>query len=356
VFRHWRWVWFRASPTWLERVFVERLGIPHLFRDGDDFETAWENVTAHIDDDDPVLLFLDPAHLEYLDEESRHLPPHVAVLIGYNDETVLLSDGAMARRQGISRSALEAAWSSDRFVSLQNEYLVVTRAARTERGNDAAAAGLRQAATYMLDPLQVKRDARSPGEEGLPALRSFAASLETWSDLSEPDRPVRAALRSIDEHGDGAAFRGLFADSLAELGQRTGLSADLADRMARIADEWRTVARLLGETLEQREPRASEASRTARKPSSKISPANSGASTREILPAQEGAAVDLSAPYLWTSDITSIRASMGGTPGFVQKEQDGKSPEPPHPIAPVSVSRFGAPRTLRGVPCSGCGW
>ncbi|MFB6159753.1 MAG: BtrH N-terminal domain-containing protein [Haloferacaceae archaeon] len=251
------WVTFRASPLWLERAFFERLGVSHQFRRGDDFETAWGDVTDRIDEDDPVVVWLDSARLEYLPEDPPHLPPHVAVVVGYDDETrtVQLSDGAMRGRTELARSTLRDAWSTDRFVSLTNEFLAVTRARVTEDGTDAAAAGLRHAATYMLDPLQVKRDARGPGEEGLPALRSFGDYVGTWPDLPEPARPVRAARRAIDEHGDGAAFRALYADALEELGRRTGFTHDLADRMDAVAAEWRTVADRLGDVLAAENPR-----------------------------------------------------------------------------------------------------
>ena len=243
-------VTFRTSPNWLERAFFERLGIPHRYREGAAVETAWETVTGHIDDNDPVILFLDPAALDYLPETPTHLPPHVAVLIGYDDDRVLLSDGAIETRQELSRSTLEDAWTHDGFVQLENESLVVTRAARTADETDAVAAGLRQAATYMLDPLQIKRDARGPGEEGLPAVRSFGDYLGTWPELSEPARPIQAAKRSIDEHGEGMAFRGLFAESLAELGQRTDLDPTLADRLDDVGSEWQLVAERLDDLLE----------------------------------------------------------------------------------------------------------
>ncbi|AFK21187.1 DUF4872 domain-containing protein (plasmid) [Haloferax mediterranei ATCC 33500] len=248
------WVTFRTSPTWLERAFFERLGISHLSKAGDDFETAWEETTARVDADDPIILFLDPASLDYLPDDFPHLPPHVAVMTGYDDETVQLSDGAMEEQTEVSRSTLEDAWSADRFVPLDNEYLVVTRARITADGTDAAAAGLRQAATYILDPLQIKRDARGPGEEGIPALRSFADYLGTWPELPEPVRPVRAARQSIDEHGEGAAFRVLYAEALEELGQRTGLAHDLADRMASVGEEWRNVKTLLDDIIAEDEP------------------------------------------------------------------------------------------------------
>jgi len=248
------WVTFRASPTWLERAYFERLGIPHLFQRGEDFETAWGEVTARVDEDDPVVLFLDPAALDYLPERPPHVPPHAVVLVGYDDGTAHLSDGAMATRQEVSLATLSEAWASDRFVSLDNEYLVVTRARRTENETDAIAAALRQTATYLLDPLEVKRDARGPGKEGLPAIRAFADYLAAWPDLPEPARPVRAARRSLGEHGGGTAFRRLYADSLGALGQRTGLPPDLADRMAGLGREWDTVATRLDRILAREDP------------------------------------------------------------------------------------------------------
>lgn len=250
------WRGFRTSPTWLVRAFFERLGVAHLSAAGDDFETAWGDATDRVDDDDPVILFLDPAALPYLDGEPAHLPPHVAVLVGYGDERVRLSDGATEDYRVVSRSTVRSAWIRQRPPSLDNEYLVVTGTGTgpTAEETDAAAAGLRQAATYMLDPLQVKRDGRGPGEEGLPALRSFGDALGGWPDLADPARPVRAARRSIDEHGDGTAYRGLYADALAELGRRTGLATDLADRMTDVAREWGIVAGLFDEILAAGEP------------------------------------------------------------------------------------------------------
>ncbi|WP_340101454.1 BtrH N-terminal domain-containing protein [Salinibaculum salinum] len=248
------WVTFRASSTWLERAFFERLGVPHSFRSGDDFQTAWDNATMRVDEDDPVFVFLDPTPLPYLPDEPDHVPPHVAVMIGYDEETVILSDGAMEARQEVSRATLQSAWASDGIIPLDNEYLTVTRARTTNDGTDAAAAGLRQTATYMLEPLQIKRDARGPGAEGLAALRSFGDYLGAWPDLPEPDQPVAAAHRSIDEHGEGAAFRALYADSIEELGQRTELPHDLSDRMARVGEQWQTVADHLENILTADDP------------------------------------------------------------------------------------------------------
>lgn len=248
------WSTFRASPLWLERAFFERLGVSHTVSDGEDFETAWSTVTGAVDTDDPAVLFLDPEPLPYLPADGGHLPPHVAVLIGYDGDAVVLSDAAAADRQSISRATLRRAWRSEGVVPLDHESLIVTRTRRTIEGNDAAAAGLRQAARYMLDPLSIQRDARGPGSEGILALRSFADRLGSWAELSDPRAPVNAALRSIDGHSDGTAYRALFAESLATLGQRTGLPTELADRTERVARQWRTVGDLLGDVVAEADP------------------------------------------------------------------------------------------------------
>ncbi|WIV66623.1 BtrH N-terminal domain-containing protein [Natrialbaceae archaeon AArc-T1-2] len=255
------WVTFRTSPTWLVRAFFEHLDVPHRYGSGDDLETAWNELLGHVDDGDPVVVFLDPDALEYLSENERHVPPHVAVVVGYDEndgegeseDCVSLSDPATTDRQELSRSTFAEAWHTDEVVDLEHEYLVVTRPTTGDE-TDAAAAGLRGAATYMVDPLAVKRDPRGPGEEGIPAVRSFATYLSAWPELHEPTDPVRAAVASIDEHGERAAYRDLFADALEELGTGTGLGPDVAGRMATIGDEWHRLADLLSDLLEAEEP------------------------------------------------------------------------------------------------------
>ena len=246
------WVTFRTSPSWLERAFFERFDIPHLHRSGDDIETAWADVTGFIDENDPVIVFLDPEPLEYLG--GHHLPPHTAVVVGYDDDQVVLSDGAVMNEREVPWSAFEAAWHSDRIFDLECEYLAITRTDRTRNETDGVAAGLRQAATYALEPLQVKRDARGPGEEGLPALRSFADYLGQWADLPDPARPVEAAQHAIEGDGEGAAGRALYADALEELGQRTNLDHAIAGRMRDVAGQWEHVGAQLGEIAEADEP------------------------------------------------------------------------------------------------------
>lgn len=61
------------------------------------------------------------------------------------------------------------------------------------------------------------------------ALRSFADYLAGCPDLDEPWTPVTAATRSIDEHGDGTAFRALHAEAIEELGRRAGIAHAVAD-------------------------------------------------------------------------------------------------------------------------------
>lgn len=235
---------FRASPLWLERAFFERLRVPHVFQRGDAFENALADVSARIERGDPVMLFLDPAALPYL-EQPAHVGPHVVAAIGYDDDTLELSDPSQTDRVAVSTSTLAEAWQTHSDPSLLNEYLAVTSARIRRDRNDAAAAGLRQAGSYMLTPLEIKRNARRPGEEGLPALRAYGDFVESLPDRQDRPEQVAGVLRTIDEHGDGTAYRRLYADALDELAQHTNLPGAIAGRTREMAEEWATVARLL---------------------------------------------------------------------------------------------------------------
>jgi hypothetical protein len=243
------WKVFRGHAPWLETAFFEHFGVPHSVRQGDDWESAWDDVTGHIDTDDPVVLFLDPADLPYLDGET-HLPPHVVLAVGYGDEEVLLSDGTVKKTTRLPLDDLRAAWDVDRFVATRNRYLVVTRPRIVEDNRTAATRAVGATARYMVEPLNLDRATGAPGEEGIPALREFATDLSRWGDMDDPTGPVEDARRSIEWHGEGAAFRSLYADAVEELESWAHAGGDKGERMQDVAGQWRRVHDLLTEALD----------------------------------------------------------------------------------------------------------
>ncbi|WP_423751407.1 BtrH N-terminal domain-containing protein [Salinirarus marinus] len=238
------WRRFRPCPAWLERAFFENLDVPHLAREDEDADQAWSDVTDRLDDHDPVVVYLDPGRLPYLDDD--HLPPHVALAVGYDDHTVLLSDATREDPQEVSHATFREAWVAERDDDAYG-FLAVTRPETLEDMQTAATRGVRATATGMVSPLDAGFSTGGPGEEGIPAMQSFAADVAAWDALSRPSAPVGAAVRSVDWHGEGAALRGLYADAIDELSSWARIGGGRAGTMRSVADEWRTVRELFEE-------------------------------------------------------------------------------------------------------------
>ncbi len=230
----------RLTPPWLESAFFERLGIPHRRQAPRAFSTAWARLTDHLAENDPVILFLEPSALPYLDDSMIHVPPHTAVAIGHDPTTdaILLSDGAAKRPQRIDRSTLQEAWHTVGVPQLHNEYLVVTRPAQTTATTTAVATGLRATATRMLQPQTIDRDLRGASTNGIDAIETTLSNVDGSVSALALGRFVQLLTSSADGH----AFRSLYARSLDELGQYAGLAPTLAADMASIADRWDRIA------------------------------------------------------------------------------------------------------------------
>ena len=244
-------VWSGVAP-WLERAFFERLEISHVEREGDEWDSAWDDVTEHLDADEPVLLFVDSAALHYTDAD--HDPPHAVVAVGYDDDGVVVSDGTVDDLQELSHAELRDAWAIDRTVSMQNRHLVVTRGRVRQDRRTAATRAVRETAEYMLHPLDAARTTRGPGEEGLSALRSFVDDLPGLADSDEAVERADDARRGISSHGVDAAFRGLYADAIEDLESWSHAGGDKGERMQDVARGWRQVGGLLGDACAADDP------------------------------------------------------------------------------------------------------
>ncbi len=239
----------RLTPPWLESAFFERLGIPHRRQAPRAFSTAWARLTDHLAANDPVILFLEPSALPYLDDPMVHVPPHTAVAIGYDTTTdeILLSDGAVKRPQRLDRSTLQEAWQTVGVPQFRNEYLVVTRPAQTAATTAAVATGLRATATRMLRPQTVDRDLRGASATGIDAIDTTVSNI----DGSISELALGRFAQLLTSSTDGHAFRSLYARSLRELDQYAGLAPTLADDMTTVADHWERIATQL-HNLEER--------------------------------------------------------------------------------------------------------
>lgn len=250
----------RASADWLVEAFFENLEIPHFLGEGDTWESAWDDVADTIDSDDPAILHLDAEALPYLPDEDVHSFPHPVALVGYEVEgedgdiaEVLLSDPSMDERQRIGPDALRDAWTIDGAVSREFAYVTVTRARQLQDTDTAAARSINQTVDYFQHALDAPRTTGGPGDEGIPALRTFAAGMPDWSDLDDPGAQARATIRALDWHGEDTALRGFYAESLAQLAPRAGLGGGWRNRLDGVADGWQSVLDQLRDVAENGE-------------------------------------------------------------------------------------------------------
>ena len=244
---------FFGRTSWLEAAFFETLGIEYRVSEGQAFEDAWADITEHVDDGDPVMIFTDLYYLDYFDS-STHFAPHSLLVVGYEDDRVLLADGEFGDVQALPLDRLEAALTSEHVVALQCRYLVVDDPTITVDVDDAAAVAIQETATAMLDPDAATRSAAGFGEQGIPALRQFAADLPEWDELSDPAWTARFAYQNVERRGTGGgAFRLMYADFLDSVAGRVGLPADVPGRMREVAGDWTALAEVLYEASEAEE-------------------------------------------------------------------------------------------------------
>ncbi|MFC6988471.1 BtrH N-terminal domain-containing protein [Haloplanus sp. GCM10025708] len=237
------WRRFRPCPAWLERAFFENLDVPHLAREDEDADQAWSDVTDRLDDHDPVVVYLDPGRLPYLDDD--HLPPHVALAVGYDDHTVLLSDATREDPQEVSHATFREAWVAERDDDAYG-FLAVTRPETLEDMQTAATRGVRATATGMVSP---STPGSPPAVRARRGFRRCSRSRPTWrpGTPSRGRRPRRRGRpeRRLARRGSGAPR------TLRRRDRRTLLVGQdrrgRAGTMRSVADEWRTVRELFEE-------------------------------------------------------------------------------------------------------------
>lgn len=244
---------FFGRTRWLEWAFFEALGVDHEVIEGQAFDDAWSAITARVDAGDPVMIFTDLYYLDYFDSDT-HFSPHSLLVVGYEDDRVHLADGEFDDVQTLPLDRLEAAMTSDHVVPLQCRYLVVEDPTVTVHVPTATGAAIRETAQFMLDPSAASRATEGFGEQGVPAIRTFADDLPSWHALSDPSWTARFAYQNVERRGTGGgAFRRMYADFLAAVQEDVPMPIDAPDRMAGIAEDWTALGDVLYDASEAAE-------------------------------------------------------------------------------------------------------
>ncbi|WP_332897270.1 BtrH N-terminal domain-containing protein [Haladaptatus sp. CMSO5] len=237
---------FLGRPLWMESAFFANCDIPHIEREGQEKADAWAAVETAIDADKPVMAFVDLFYLKYYGTDT-HFAPHIVLLVGYDEESVTISDSEFSEVQTVSREDFEQAWTSQAMVPLSRRYIVVTDPEPRASLEDAGRHAIQTTVAYMQNP------DTSPwplgdvsATHGLAGIHEFAAELPEFTALGELAQvtwTARFAYQMVERRGTGGgSFRRLYAgflDSMADV--LPEISTSHGERMHEIADDWTAV-------------------------------------------------------------------------------------------------------------------
>jgi hypothetical protein len=244
---------FHGRTASLESDFGRNTGIPLVDRPEPDDERAWAAVRDRIDRGVPVMVSTDTFYLGYQNTTS-HFPGHRCVVVGYDDasETVFIADRKLDAYQRCSFDELRRSRNAPDYpMACGNNYGDLTGEAKFDRPlPEVICRALLRNARAMLEPED------SPFPAGIPALRTAAKELPSWSDADDWSWAARFGYQVVIKRGAGGSFfRSLYADFLREAAQHVpGLAAALpASRMDAIAARWRDLAAVLKDQSERPE-------------------------------------------------------------------------------------------------------
>lgn len=235
---------FHGRTATLENDFGSNTGVDLVDRVEPSDDVAWKTLRESLDRGRPVMVSTDTFYLGY-QNTSSHFPGHRCVVVGYDDEseTIFIADRKFEEYQRCSYQELRHARNAPDYpMSSQNQYGACS-------GTLTLGGPLAEAI-----PRALERNARSmlePAGElpaGIPAMRTLAAELPSWSDAEDWSWAARFGYQVVVKRGAGGSFfRSLYADFLRESARYVpGLAEALpASRMDEIAAGWRDVAALL---------------------------------------------------------------------------------------------------------------
>lgn len=104
----------------------DMIGYEIIFGEGKCFRTTWSELCELLDRETPTILFgLDMFYLPYQQKfyQKQHIPGHVVLMVGYDDENAYIQDNSQEGVQAVPVSNLEQAWAKSYIgISKKNTY------------------------------------------------------------------------------------------------------------------------------------------------------------------------------------------------------------------------------------------
>lgn len=150
-----------------------------------------------MDQDIPVILFgLDMLHLPYQRKfyHRQHIPGHIVLMTGYDEENVYVHDNSKAEVQSIPVAELELAWAEDYIgISKKNAYFGIDMKTPETDITQIVQKGIGEnAEAYLFSPLSFM------GQRGLDR---FIVEFPDWADIFTEEKLQRIYAHFIEYTG-----------------------------------------------------------------------------------------------------------------------------------------------------------
>ncbi|MBZ9637606.1 BtrH N-terminal domain-containing protein [Clostridium sp. FP1] len=146
--------------------------------EGKAFTSVMTKIKKLIDNDVPVILFgLDMYHLAYQEKfyQNIHIPGHIVLLVGYDDNEVYVQDNSKTGIQTILNNDLRLAWAEDyEGFSRKNTYFGIEFEGTILNDKTVIEAGLKGMSKRFLEP--------TVGFMGTKGITSLIKELSLWSN------------------------------------------------------------------------------------------------------------------------------------------------------------------------------
>lgn len=161
------------------------------------FRTTWKEVRELLDRDIPTILFgLDMFYLPYQQKfyHQKHIPGHVVLMTGYDEENVYVYDNSKTEVQVIPIVELELAWAENYIgISKKNAYFGIDmKSPETDVARIVQEGIGKNASLYLSSPLSFI------GQRGLDR---FIREFPEWADIFTEEELQKVYLHFIEYTG-----------------------------------------------------------------------------------------------------------------------------------------------------------
>lgn len=173
------------------------IGYEIIFGEGKCFRTTWSELCELLDREIPTILFgLDMFYLPYQQKfyQKQHIPGHVVLMVGYDDENAYIQDNSKEGVQAVPVSNLEQAWAKSYIgISKKNTYFGINMKSSEADISRIVQKGMaKNAEIYLHSTLSFV------GQRGLD---KFIEEFPKWKDTFSQEKLRKIYLHFIEYTG-----------------------------------------------------------------------------------------------------------------------------------------------------------